>query len=317
MNVLPRRPVAGVATALVMAVLLVSGCSPAEPGSSPTPAPDASNLPGPSGGTALSPAELRLLLIDRLGPRWYCDPDAYPVQRAEQARAIEQFPAMQAENELLRAIAGRLGIDVDADVSDADKLAIYRLWKVAVSIPLDLAGDGRFRFDYVAQPAGGAAQGTRTAGIIDDTGTITIEQEAPADAPMCPICLAEGTPIDTPAGPVAVERLGLGDAVWTLDREGRRVVGTVIALGSAAAPAEHVVVRLTLQDGRSLAASPGHPVAGGRLVGDLRIGDELGGSRVVGSERIRYGGSQTYDIAVSGATGLYLAGGIPLGSTLD
>ncbi len=317
MKVLPRRPAARVAAALATTLLLLGACSPTKPGASSTAAPDATIPPGPSDGTALNPAELRLLLIDRLGPRWYCDPDAYPVERPEQERAIEQFPVMQAENELLRAIAGRLGIDVDAEVSDADKLAIYRLWKVAVSIPLDLAGDGRFRFDYLAQPAESVAQGTRTAGIIDETGAITIEQKAAADAPMCPICLAEGTRVDTPAGPVAVERLRLGDAVWTLDLVGRRVAGTVIALGSTAAPAGHAVVGLELEDGRSVRASPGHPLADGRVVGDLVVGDDLAGSRVAGTDRSAYGGRETYDLAVSGETGLYLAGGIPLRSTLD
>ena len=33
--------------------------------------------------------------MDGLGPRWYCDPDEYPVsQGSEQERAIERFAEM-------------------------------------------------------------------------------------------------------------------------------------------------------------------------------------------------------------------------------
>jgi Hint domain len=293
-------------------VLLVAGCSI---GGGVTPGPTI--LPGPSGGATLSAAELRLHLVDALGPRWYCDPDEYPVAHGtEQERAIERWPEVEAENELMRAIAARLGINVDNPVTDADKLAIYHLWKVAVSIPLDVIDSSHYHFDYLAQPAGGAQQGVHTTGTVDDHGTITVDQQSLEGEPMCPICLSVGSLIDTPDGPVAVERLRLGDPVWTLDATGRRVAGTVIALGSTPAPAGHHVVRLTLADGRTVAASPGHPTADGRLLGDLRVGDLLDGARVVGAELLAYSDDDTFDLVASGPTGVYFAGGIPLGSTL-
>jgi hypothetical protein len=275
----------------------------------------ASGSPSPAG--TLSAAELRLSLIDQLGPRWYCDPDEYPVARGnEQERAIERWPELLAEHDLTRAIAARLGIDVDGPVSDADKLAIYQRWKVAASIPLDDIGNGRYRFDYTTQPVGGATQGTRTAGTIDDHGTITVEQRAAAGQPPCPICLSVGTPIETPAGQVAVDRLRLGDPVWTLDAGGRRIAATVIALGATPAPAGHRVVRLVLDDGRTVSASPGHPLADGRLLGDLRVGDMVDGSRVIAADLVPYMGGETFDIVASGPTGIYLADGIAMGSTL-
>jgi len=304
---------------VVVLLLSIAACGPGGPTPEPTgqPTPSPTTLPGPTGGP-LGVAELRLVLIDALGPRWYCDPDEYPVsQGTEQERAIERWPELQAENELLRAIAKRLSIDVDGQVTDAQKLAIYRQWKVAVSVELPLVGEGRYRFDYLAQPAPGGSEGKRTAGVIADTGVSTIEHEAAAGEPMCPICLARGTLIDTPGGPVAVERLGLGDSLWTLDRAGRRVTGTVIAYGSTEAPPDHAVIRLVLEDGRSVTASSGHPLADGRLIGDLRTGDAVDGSQVVGVTREPYPGGTTFDLVVSGETGLYLAGGIPIGSTLD
>jgi hypothetical protein len=263
-------------------------------------------------------AELRLVLIDELGPRWYCDPDEYPVSRGtEQERAIERWPELQAENELLRAIATRLAIDVDAPVTDAQKLAIYRQWKVAVSLELPLIGEGRYRFDYLTQPAPGGSEGKRTAGVIDESGVITIEQEAAAGEPVCPICLARGTLIDTPAGPIAVERLRIGDPIWTLDRNGRRVAGTVLSHASTEAPQDHAVIRLELADGRSVTASPGHPLADGRLISDLQVGDLVDGSQVARTTRVPYRSGNTFDLVASGETGLYLAGGIALASTLD
>jgi hypothetical protein len=290
-----------------LAAILVLGVAGCVGGSTPSPTP----------GPALSAAELRLSLIDQLGPRWYCDPDEYPVAHGtEQQRAIERWPEVQAENDLMRAIAARLGIDVDKPVTDAEKVAIYHQWKVAVSIPLDDTGTGRYRFDYTAQPVGGGTEGTRTAGTIDLHGVIAVEQRTAAGEPPCPICLAVGTPIETPDGPVAVDRLRLGDRVWTLDAAGRRVAGTVIALGSTPAPLGHHVVRLVLADGRSVLASPGHPLADGRPLGDLRPGDLVDGSRVIAADPIPYGGDDTYDLVVSGPTGIYLAGGIPLGTTL-
>lgn len=299
-------------TALAALALVAAACAP---GGTPSPTP--TMIPAPTGGTTLGPAELRLVLIDQLGPRWYCDPDAYPVGRDEQQSAIERWPQLGVEDgELLRTIAARLGIDLDVEVSDADKLAVWRQWKVAASIDLPVVREGVYRFEYLAQPAPGATEGTRTAGLIDQAGTITIEQRAAAGEPMCPICLARGTQIDTPSGPMAVERLRLGDEVWTLTATGRRVPGTVLALGTATAPPDHRVVRLELADGRSVTASPGHPLADGRPLGSLRVGDLVDGSRVVAAERVSYGGGETYDLVVSGETGWYLSGGIRLASTL-
>ena len=91
---------------------------------------------------------------------------------------------------------------------------------------------------------------------------------------------------------------------------------TVIALGSTAVPVGHRVVRLVLADDRAVMASPGHPLADGRRLGDLHVGDAFDGSLVVSADRVAYAGARTFDIAVSGPTGIYLVDGIPLRSTL-
>jgi hypothetical protein len=314
-----RRPARTWALGLAVLISILAACSAGgSPGTSPGPSggPGPSVLPGPSGGP-FNAGELRLLLIDQLGPRWYCDPDEYPIAHGtEQERAIERFAEMQAEGQLFTAVAERLGIDPTGPFDDAKKLAVYHLWKVALSIPLDPIGNGRYRFDYLSQPIGGASEGLRTAGIIDETGAITVEQRAAAGEPVCPICLARGTLIDTPDGPVAVEELRLGDPIWTMDGRGRRVAGTVIALGSTPAPAGHEVIRLELADARVVTASPGHPLADGRQLATVRVGDLVDGSAVIASTRIPYAGDATFDLVASGPTGTYFAGGIPLGTTL-
>lgn len=303
-----RRLALVVATAAIAASCSVLG-GPGSP----------SIIPGPSisPGTALDAGDLRLLLVDRLGPRWYCDPDEFPVAVADEpARAVQRFAEVQAEGVVYGAVLRRLGMIGRTTFSDADKLAIYRLWKVALSIPFDAIGGGRYRFDYSAQPVGGASQGVRTTGTIDEQGVITIETQVPTGEPNCPICLARGTRIDTPLGPVAVEDLALGDPVWTMDATGRRIAGVIIALGSTVAPVDHHVIRLTLADGRTVTASPGHPLADGRMLGALHVGDAVDGSLVVSLVSLPYSGGETFDLVASGPTGIYLSDAIPLGSTL-
>jgi hypothetical protein len=298
--------------ALAATLVALVACSP---GASGTPGPTI--VPGPSGGATFTAGELRLLLIERFGPRWYCDPDEYPVAHGtELERAIERFPEMVAEGDIYRAVAAKLGINVAGAIADAQKQAIYHVWKVALSIPFDPVGDGRWRFDYLAQPPAGGDQGLRTAGIVNADGSMTIEQQAAAGEPNCPICLARSTRIDTPAGSVAVEDLRLGDPIWTLDANGSRVAGTVIALGSTTAPQNHRVIRLVLADGRSVTASAGHPLADGRTIGALSTGDLVDGSAVVALEWLAYPGGETFDLVASGATGAYYSDGIPLGTTL-
>lgn len=304
--------------------LFVAACStgatpsPGSPAPATSAAASGSIAPSGSAAGALSQAQLRVRLIDRLGPLWYCDPDFYPVARDDEAAlAVKNWAQVVADPEALAAIEAQLGIKGGATPSDTDKLAVYHEWKMLRAITLDPAGTGRWRFDYLAQPVSpSSGTGSRSTGTIDAGGSIAIESSAPGRAPNCPICLARGTAIDTPLGPVAVEALRVGDPVWTLDGGGERVVGVVAALGSMAAPAGHHVIRLLLADGRSLLASPGHPLADGRRLGDLRAGDTVDGSTVAAADLVPYAGDRTFDLLASDPTGAYSAGGVWLGSTL-
>lgn len=296
-----------------LVIVVAAACGGDSTSFSPTPEPASTSTPGP----ALTLAELKLAVIDRFGPLWYCDPDFYPIQRVEEIDAArERWPEVVADTEAFEVLTANLGLDPAGDLTDAQKLAVYQAWKLLNAIAFDPISNDTYRFDYLAQPAAGAAEGTRTGGTITATGDITVQQQAAAGEPICPICLARGTLVDAPDGRVPVETLRIGDPVWTLDAGGARIRSAVIARGSMPAPAGHRVVRLVLADGRTVTASPGHPLADGRRLRDLRAGDVVDGSWVVSAELVAYDGARTYDIAVSGPTGFYFVAGIALRSTL-
>ena len=115
---------------------------------------------------------------------------------------------------------------------------------------------------------------------------------------------------------IPVQDVRVGMAVWTTDREGRRIVGVVLKTGRMQAPLGHEVVRLTLADGRTVTASPGHPTADGRTLSEIEPGDRFDGSRVIAATPVGYSGLATYDLLPSGPTGTYFANGVLLGSTL-
>jgi hypothetical protein len=291
---------------LVLAgALLVAGC-----GTGATPSPS------PSPGPELSQAELKYALLDRFGTLSWCDPDYYPIAHEdEQQLAQQRLPEIQGDAATYDAILDRLGLTADADLTAAEVLAIYREWKLLRALTVTPTDDG-FSYDLVFETDPGLGQGRHVAGTIDGRGAITVTTDEDAFLVSCPICLARGTLIDTPNGPVPVDQLRVGDPVWTLDAGGRRLAVPLLAVGSTPVPASHAVVHLVLDDGRELWASMGHPLADGRTLGHLRASDEVDGGRVVIAELVEYSGGETFDILPDGATGAYWANGILLASTL-
>jgi hypothetical protein len=150
--------------------------------------------------------------------------------------------------------------------------------------------------------------------ISDDTAFF-IRDENP-DA-LCPICLSEGTRIDTPNGSVAVEEVTNGMEVWAPNEDGTVSIARVIAHGSTVAPATHTMVVLTLADGREVAVSPLHPLFSGTTAGEVRVGDLVDNSLVVRVTRHPYANGRTYDIRTDAPSGGYIANGIPMLSTLS
>ena len=261
----------------------------------------------------LSPIELKYKVLDQFPDFFFCDPDFYPVVRDDElSLALQRFPDLQANAEEFQTILKHNGLEGLSTFTDDQKLLIYRDYKKLNAIYFDLVGDA---YQFQIQTGSESQPGFAIKGTIDGNGSIEIQQKD-ASHPMCPICLAIGTLIDTPRGAVRVESLHVGDPVWTMNAAGERVVAVILETGNVRVPATHQVVHVILSDGRELWASPGHPTADGRRLADLKVGDVLDGARAVLVERVMYHGSSTYDLLPSGDTGFYWANGILMGSTL-
>jgi hypothetical protein len=282
------------------AALFLAACGGGSATPTPTPQP-------------LTVPQVKYRVIDEVGKPWFCDRDFYPIARQDEREIAQQrFPELQRDTETFPVIVARLKL---APPYTADQqLAIYREWKTLEALPLGSVGPGAWGFEYLAQRPNNA--GEQVFGRAFADGKVVVLTRAAAGPPPCPICLALGTRIATPHGDVAVEELWAGDLVWTIDERGERVAAPLVTVGSTSVGPAHEVVRLALDDDRVVFASPGHPTADGRRVGDLTSGDELDGARVVSAERVRYVGGATYDILPAGATGAYWANGMLLGSTL-
>jgi hypothetical protein len=284
----------------------------------PLPSPTATPLPTLPSGAA--PSALKYKVLEQFPNLFFCDPDLYPVARADEMELAQQrFPELQANQEEFQAVLEQFGLAGLADFSAEQKLRIYQEHKRLAAILFEPAGEGyRFQLQIVeseGQAPGGMGQGLIITGLIDGRGSITVQERQPSIAD-CPICLAAGTTIDTPHGPVAVEELRVGDFVWTADQTGRRIAARLLKTSRAIAPPTHAMAHIVLDNGRELWASPGHPTADGRRAGELVVGDALDGGHVMRVERLPYDQPAAYDVLPEGITGWYWANGILMGSAL-
>lgn len=282
---------------LIMTAIYNSACTPQQP--VPT--------------VTYTVPELKYLLLSEFENVFYVDPDFYPVAREgqEEKNALEQFPGIKANTEELSAILEHLSLPDKSEYTDGEKLLIYREHKkLTFGVEITPLGD-TYRFVLRV----GEDQGERIEGTITPSGEIKVLKREPSFNTY-PICLAAGTLIDTPDGPVPVEQLDERMTVWTIDNSGQRIAGDVIKTTMTLVPSDFQVVRLGLSDGRTVTASPGHPTAEGRSLGKYQAGDTLDGALVVMVESIVYGGKATYDLLPDSLTGLYWANGVLLKSTL-
>ena len=304
----------GETTAMVgTAVPIVITAQPANgtPLPFPTPEPPTPIPPLPSGA---SPTELKYRVLGEFPDLFFCDPDFYPVARDDElSLALERFPELQGNPEEFQAILAHNGMSGLVTFSDEQILLVYREHKRLAAIHFELSGD---LYQFQMQVAKTEGEGFLVNGTIDGNGKIKVLERQPGIA-TCPICLSEYTQIDTPQGPVAVEDLRVGNAIWTADATGARVPATIIKTARVRASPGHRMVHIILDDGRELLASPGHPTADGLSLAELSLGDVLDGGRILRIEWIPYDQPATYDILPSGDTGWYWANGILMGSTLS
>ncbi len=289
------------AVLLTISAIFAGACAKQGPAMPPTP-PVVYSMP-----------ELKYKLIANFGDVFYVDTDFYPVAREgqEEKNALEQFPAIKADNAEFSAILQHLSLPDKADYTTEEKVSIYREHKkLTRGIEMTASGD---IYNFVLRI--GEGQGERIEGTITLSGKITVTKREKSFNTY-PICLAHGTLIGVPGGQVPVEQLRKGMVVWTVDGFGQHVAAVVEKTVVTPVPPSFQVVRVILSDGRIVTASPGHPTADGRGLGDYVAGDTLDGAKVVSVERVNYDDGATYDLLPSGATGLYWANDVLLMTTL-
>jgi hypothetical protein len=291
---------------LPLLLLTIVACGSAAPPPAPSPV-----------GSPLSVPQLKFVVMDAAGKPAFCDPDFYPIARpgGEEASAVANYPTIKADTDVYSAIVAHEHLP-SGDLTDTQKLVLYRAWKLLRAITLTPEGD-KYKFSYrTNQTTTNSAEYQFVSGTVKVDGTVNIASRTPAGAPNCPICLAASTLISTPGGPVSVTDIRAGMTIWTEGAEGNRIAAPVIEAGSMEVPAGHMMVHLVLTDGRKLLVSPGHKTADGRPAGALNAGDALDGSAIRIWELVPYSGDRTYDLLPAGPTGHYWAGGIPMSSTL-
>jgi hypothetical protein len=244
---------------------------------------------------------------------FWCDPDYYPISREgqEQANALEQFSSIKANGSEFAAILEHLALPNKSDFSDQEKLLIYKEHKL-LSYGISITPAGGL-YNFVVRT--GENEGKRLEGTVTSTGQIKVLKEE-TSFNTCPICLTAETLISTPTGQIPVQQLKTGIPVWTINERGELTALPILKTSSTAVPSEFEIVRITLADGRTLAASPGHPSADLIPLAAYHEGDVLDGSIIVSLENESYNGGFTYDLLPDGPTGFYLANGIILKSTL-
>jgi hypothetical protein len=292
-----RRSLAGLVAILAIA------CGSATPAPAPV-------------GSPLGVTQLKFAVIDAVGAPVYCDPDFYPLARegGEQASAIAKYPVIRADSEVYATIVAHEHLP-SGDLTDAEKLVLYRAWKLLNALTLTQSGSD-YSFQYRVLSKTGTASYLMVSGMVRVDGVLTVSSRTPTGAPPCPICLAAATLISTPTGNVRVTEIKPGMIVWTAGADGTRIAAPVLEVGNIQVPAGHLMVHLVLADGRELLASPGHRAADGRQLGLLARGDSLDGSTITTWELVPYAGDRTYDLLPGGPTGSYWADGILLSSTL-
>jgi len=261
--------------------------------------------------TSLS--EIKYFLIDKYPNLFWCDPDLYPIARpgVEQQNAIDQFDTIKANNAEFTAILKHLSLPAKNDYTDQEKLLIYRQYKT-LTLGLEVTGKSS---PYTFTLRTGENPGYRITGSITSSGVIKVSSQE-TSFNSCPICLSQGTFISTPSSQIPVENLKPGMIIWTVDKTGIRIAVPVLQVSNTSVPKSFAMVRVQLEDGRSVTASAGHPTSVGIDLGNYNVGDMLDGSRILKIDIVSYNAGFTYDVFPGGDTGFYWANGILLKSTL-
>jgi hypothetical protein len=305
---------ATIGTATASLSLPAPTSSSTTPASSPTvTATPSTTAPGPTPSSGLAPTELKYRLIAQIGEPFFCDPDMYPVARVLTEEEFQRrFAEIQKDTQAYQTILLHMGFAGQVTLSPGQERQVYAEYKKLNALSLKPSGD---QYQFGIRIPAGQRSGSAIEGLIDANGNISVTKRQPTFN-TCPICLSANSLIATPDGEFRIQDLQKGMPIWTVDASGARRVGVILETARRELPATVTLIHLTLQDGRELVVSPGHPLTDGRIVGELAIGDTVDGARVLNVEGVPYDDNATFDILPSGETGFYWANGILLKSTL-
>jgi hypothetical protein len=127
-------------------------------------------------------------------------------------------------------------------------------------------------------------------------------------------CAAPDTPIATPSGERPIASLAVGELVLSLHQG--RYASVPIVKTTRMRVEHHRVLEVSLDNGRILHLSGGHPTSDGTFFRDLETGAPLGAVHVVSTAFVDYPHQYTYDILPASDSGTYVAAGALVGSTL-
>ncbi|MBX3063282.1 MAG: Hint domain-containing protein [Anaerolineae bacterium] len=284
----------------------------------------------------LSVAELKYKVIDYFGGIdgglpgrgkagiMYCDGYAHPIPvlSVEKEDAVRYFEVIRQNSSVYTAILNRLNLQETTEFTQDEQLSIYRECRDLHAVRLILNSSTPMYKDLFVRYNNSTYL---ASGYVEWTGEVAVMNLEPSPLGLlCPLCLTEGTLIDTPKGQVPIEAINVGDMVITSNWRGERV--SVPILRVTKIPVEqHQIIHLSLNDGTTLDVSGGHPLPNGGIVQGLTLGSRITANSnympsppyVTGIEFALYKGKFTYDILPDGDTGFYWANGIPLASTLS
>jgi|GEM_PF-2045993 len=269
----------------------------------------------------LSVTELKYRIFEMFGRHVrYCDSDYNPIggPGTERANMLKWYSAVDRKSDEFKTILRNNNLSSADNLTPDQILPIYRDSKRLHGFLFEKEGE-KYRFRLITSKEGDpgpSGPGVSVEGLIEENGLVEVVSSTPASF-QCPlICLSGSTSISTPEGAVPVRDLRVGMGIWTIDNKGVRHAATILKTSRIPVVEDQQTVHLKLADGRELLASPGHPIADGRMLRSLREGDIVDGVLVLFANLVPYGEGYTYDVLPSGETGQYWANGILLRSTL-
>src|ERR1700730_2541923 len=139
--------------------------------------------PAPVVGTPLTVSQLKFAVMDSVGTPVYCDSDYYPIARPgnELANAIARYPEIRADVELYSAILAHEHLP-SGDLTDEQKLTVYRAWKLLRAVALTQNGSD-YAFSYRVQSKGGTASYLMVTGTVRLDGVVTVSDRTPSGPP--------------------------------------------------------------------------------------------------------------------------------------